>query len=316
MMLLSANTNVSTSLNWTSNGIWLANTDSLFTILETGVNQFVLSATDTIGCTLSDTFEIERILLELQLDSVIVYCIGDSVQLQAITNDSSIIRYNWTPNELIIGASDTEFVWLNALYSTLVSVEVENEVGCISNADAWLELMDLSPAVEIYADQDSVFSSQPIQLFSTFDSTYLYNWREDSLLSKLDIHDPWAHIESSHTFYLSVTNSFGCTTQDSIYIQYFNECDEPYIFMPNAFSPDGDGVNDILTVNGYVFDAMKLLIYNRWGELIFETTDQNYGWDGTYKGNLCAPDVYGFYLECNCKSGDIFIKKGNVTLLR
>ena len=80
LMVLSANTNVSTSLNWTSNGTWLANTDSLFTILETGVNQFVLSATDSIGCTLSDTIEIERILLELQLDSVIVYCIGDSVQ--------------------------------------------------------------------------------------------------------------------------------------------------------------------------------------------------------------------------------------------
>ena len=186
----------------------------MFTILETGVNQFVLSATDSIGCTLSDTIEIERILLELQLDSVIVYCIGDSVQLQAITNDSNIIRYSWTPNELILGTSDSEFVWLNALYSTAVSVEVENEAGCISNADTWLELMDLSPTVEIYADQDSVFSTQPIQLFSTFDSTFLYNWREDSLLSALDIYNPWAYIESSHTFYLSVTNSFGCTTKE------------------------------------------------------------------------------------------------------
>ena len=61
---------------------------------------------------------------------------------------------------------------------------------------------------------------------------------------------------------------------------------------------------------------MYFAVYDRWGQKMFETRDQNIGWDGTYDGKKLAPAVFGWYLEGTCESGDKFFKKGNVTLLR
>jgi gliding motility-associated-like protein len=92
-------------------------------------------------------------------------------------------------------------------------------------------------------------------------------------------------------------------------------CDHPYIYVPNSFTPNSDGLNDILYVRGkYVF-TMELKIFNRWGELVFETDDQTVGWDGTYKGQPLTPDTYVYHLKVDCGSGENLIK-GNVSILR
>jgi gliding motility-associated-like protein len=93
-------------------------------------------------------------------------------------------------------------------------------------------------------------------------------------------------------------------------------CIEPYIFIPQAFSPNGDGENDVLFVYGNPIDEIELVIYNRWGEKVFETRDKNFGWDGTYRNERQAPDVFAYYLRVLCVNGEEFVKKGNVTLLR
>jgi gliding motility-associated-like protein len=88
------------------------------------------------------------------------------------------------------------------------------------------------------------------------------------------------------------------------------------VFVPSAFSPDNDGHNDMLRVDGNNITSMTLQIYNRWGTLVFETSDQSMGWDGTYQGADLPPDVYGYYLQCTCDGGDSALLKGNITLLR
>ena len=94
------------------------------------------------------------------------------------------------------------------------------------------------------------------------------------------------------------------------------ECEEPYIFIPNAFTPNGDGSNDVLAVRGLGIQDLYLTIFDRWGERVFETRSQDDTWDGTFKGEKLPPDVYGFYLELTCWNGETFRKKGNITLLR
>ena len=93
-------------------------------------------------------------------------------------------------------------------------------------------------------------------------------------------------------------------------------CEEPFIFFPNAFTPNNDGENDVLRVLGTEIEAMELVIYNRWGEKVFETTDPNEGWDGTFKGERLPPDAYGFYLRVLCIGGEEYYKQGNVMLLK
>jgi gliding motility-associated-like protein len=93
-------------------------------------------------------------------------------------------------------------------------------------------------------------------------------------------------------------------------------CADPEIFVPNAFSPDADGLNDEVFVRGRFIESLFFQIYNRWGELVFETRDQQRGWDGTHRGELATPDVYVYYLEAFCIDGQRFEKKGNITLIR
>jgi gliding motility-associated-like protein len=93
-------------------------------------------------------------------------------------------------------------------------------------------------------------------------------------------------------------------------------CDRTYVYVPNAFSPNGDSENDVLYVRSAIATKILFRIFDRWGELIFETTDQNIGWDGTFKGKLMNPDTYDYYLEATCVQGEQKIIKGNVTLIR
>ena len=93
-------------------------------------------------------------------------------------------------------------------------------------------------------------------------------------------------------------------------------CIEPYIFLPNAFSPNGDMNNDILQLKGQFVEEMHLIIFDRWGQKVFESREQSFGWDGTFKGEELSPDTYGFYLTVRCIDGEEYFKKGNISLIR
>ncbi|MCC7026402.1 MAG: gliding motility-associated C-terminal domain-containing protein [Saprospiraceae bacterium] len=94
------------------------------------------------------------------------------------------------------------------------------------------------------------------------------------------------------------------------------ECDYTKVFIPNAFSPNGDHANDVLKVYGINTNKIHLVIYDRWGEKVFESFSTDDGWNGMYKGKYLAPDVYGYYLEADCFGKMEFVKKGNISLLK
>ena len=96
-------------------------------------------------------------------------------------------------------------------------------------------------------------------------------------------------------------------------------CPDPVnLTLPNAFSPNGDGVNDQFCIQGWndCIQSFRIMIFNRWGEKVFETTDINKGWDGTYKGQLMNTDVFVYRLEGKTHDGKGFSLKGNITLVR
>ncbi|MBN8851844.1 MAG: hypothetical protein BGO55_06060 [Sphingobacteriales bacterium 50-39] len=90
----------------------------------------------------------------------------------------------------------------------------------------------------------------------------------------------------------------------------------PLLDMPNAFTPGRFGQNSIFKVAGFGIDKMLLRIYNRWGQLVFQSTDQDTGWDGTYQGILQPMGVYAYTLEAQFSNGKHVSKKGDVTLIR
>lgn len=123
---------------------------------------------------------------------------------------------------------------------------------------------------------------------------------------------------SHNTIYnANVIDSFDCpkTLQVKV-IVVFPDCDTTNIFIPNAFSPNNDSHNDKLYVRAKNYDRIHWVIYNRWGEKVFEADDINTPWDGRYKGSELSPDVFGYCIEVYCFGGRKFIKKGNVSLLK
>lgn len=116
------------------------------------------------------------------------------------------------------------------------------------------------------------------------------------------------------TFVLTVTDSAGCMDYDSIVVFVEIPCDD--IFVPNAFSPNGDGQNDFLYVRGTCIESFTFSVYNRWGEKVFQTSDQSVGWDGNWRGVACENAVFTYAVIGYSVSGDPFKVHGNVSLVK
>ncbi|MBL7930593.1 MAG: gliding motility-associated C-terminal domain-containing protein, partial [Bacteroidia bacterium] len=115
-------------------------------------------------------------------------------------------------------------------------------------------------------------------------------------------------------YILTGYNSRSCFSTDTINVVVIEDCGEMYV--PNAFTPNNDGANDVLYVRGRCLQSLTFMVFNRWGEKVFETTDQSQGWDGTYKGEDMGTAVFVFRLEGKTYKGEAFTMKGNVTLIR
>jgi len=171
--------------------------------------------------------------------------------------------------------------------------------------------------ITIESDNNFIYSGETIALAATEDSEYTYNWTPSSSLDNPTIARPIASPTENTEYQLTVTNEQGCTASASIGVEVQEGiCEEPYIFLPNAFTPDGDGENDILYLRGAIISTMELIIYDRWGDEIFRSFSPDIGWDGTKQGKAQSAGVFGYYLFVECINGEEFRKQGNVSLLR
>jgi gliding motility-associated-like protein len=127
-------------------------------------------------------------------------------------------------------------------------------------------------------------------------------------------------INNDIEYKLKVTNFFGCSGEDAVRIKVF--CEDSQVYIPNAFSPDGDGRNDVFMVRGKgIMQVKSMRVFNRWGDLVFEKTnikpnDPTQGWDGLVRGVATGPDVFAYIVEVVCDNGIPYFYKGNVTLLK
>jgi gliding motility-associated-like protein len=119
---------------------------------------------------------------------------------------------------------------------------------------------------------------------------------------------------------VSVSNLGGCTAEAAVNV--FVICDGANVFIPNTFSPNGDGNNEIFYPRGTgLFSIKSFRIFNRWGEQIFEkysfkANDEKAGWDGSFKGQQQISDVYVYMMDIQCQNGSILVYKGNIALIK
>jgi gliding motility-associated-like protein len=151
-----------------------------------------------------------------------------------------------------------------------------------------------------------------VQLFAS--GGVAYAWFPTDSLSDAGIAAPIAAPTSSTWYTVYVTAENGCGRFDSVFVEVLDRC--AGLLLPNAFTPDGDGRNDAFRIQPIGDDQLvEMTVFNRWGELIFQSANAEIGWDGTYRGKPQPLGVYLYVLRFRCDGAD-FQKSGTVTLLR
>ena len=141
-----------------------------------------------------------------------------------------------------------------------------------------------------------------------------WNFGDNSSLNYVDYDPEYTYSDTGiFEIKLIVFNSYSCSDTSYQLVEILPVDD---IFVPSAFSPNGDGFNDVMYVRGRKIKEVKFVIYNRWGEKVFETTDKNIGWNGRHRGEKAQSSVYVYYVEAEVEDVGRVEQKGNITLVR
>jgi gliding motility-associated-like protein len=242
-------------------------------------------------------------------------CLGDSVLLNR--NGDPLLIYSWSPPDFL---SETDFYSPLSKPTRDITYNVritDTATNCVYYRKTNIAIRGSSDPLVITATKDTIFLGASTQLSANSRPRVVYSWFPTNGLSNpLDPNTSASPTETT-TYTLTETDEFGCTRISQITIVVVNRiCDFPFIFMPNAFTPNGDANNDILYLRASPFDTGNFSIWNRWGEKVFETNDLNIGWDGTYQSSPLPPDVFAYQFRVICPDGKISEGKGNVTLIR
>ena len=188
-------------------------------------------------------------------------------------------------------------------------------------ADTFLQeihLLETMGTLAISANPAEIMAGETSQLNVDFPGAISYAWQLAEGLSALDISNPTATPSATTTYTVTAFLPNGCKRTGQVTVKVIPPpCDEPFVFFPTGFSPNGDGENDFLKLEASVVPAeLYWAVFNRWGEKIFETSNLDDTWDGTYQGKDQPAETYGYLLRVICLDGQELIKKGNVSLLR
>ena len=196
-------------------------------------------------------------------------------------------------------------------------ISLSTSEGCDSIINLTLVVNPL-PVIDAVADRTTALPDEQIQLNVLTQETLSYNWQPIEILSNSTLQNPTAFITAPTWFVVSTENKTTlCTIEDSVFIGLdFLPCIKENIFIPNAFTPNGDELNDKLFVRTTILKSFHFEIYDRWGHKVFETDSTAEGWDGNYKGQPAQVETYGYFLTGECVQGDKISLKGNLTLLR
>ncbi len=268
------------------------------------------------GCFLEDSVRVSLFEGQIQLDTFMEICLGDSAQILATVTSPDSLTYSWSPSMDILSGNGSNLIWVKPNATTTYTLTATNRAGCVITKSIRVRVspLPLFP-FGVTANPDTIFAGQLVQL-NVVPKGYNYSWTPSSLVSNSSISDPTTSPSSTTTFGVTVEDTTCARSAEVTVVLIDVVCGPPDLFVPNAFSPNGDGENDLLRVRGNNITDMTLRIYHRWGEKVFESTDQSQGWDGTYKGKECDPAVFVYYLDATCLGGETYQEKGNITLIR
>lgn len=282
----------------------------------TTATQYIVTGTSAQGCVKKDTIKIDVAFpFKMTVGRGDTLCVGESATLIA----TGAAAYRWSPST---GLSSTNLPVVKAAPSSTTRYMLvgSDSVGCFKDTAYFPVTVYPIPTVNAGADISmNVGQTRTIMPVVSADVTQAL-WTPSAGVVRSVF--PGIQIKPNNTtdYQVTVSNPGGCTATDNIRVQVL--CNNANVFIPNTFSPNGNGMNEVFYPRGTgLFSIRSLRIFNRWGEMVFENAhfkanDPASGWNGTFRGQKLNPDVFVYVFEIICDNNETLIYKGDITLIR
>ena len=241
-------------------------------------------------------------------------CFGSTTRLAG----SGGAVYHWTPSAYLSNPDSPNPVVSIPRPGTYVYVlDVTTANGCRSVRSDTVRIT-VQPPIRLFAGRDTILvSNQPLQLNVTDLSgsgLVSYSWSPSFGLNNPFLQNPVATVNRDTRYVVTARTADGCSASDDISIKVFNG---PDIFVPTGFTPNGDGLNDLLRpVYAGIRELKYFSVFSRWGERVFSTNNMSAGWDGTYKSQKQDGNVFVWEVKGVDYAGHVIRKKGTAVLIR
>lgn len=269
---------------------------------------------DAIGCTDTATLVVR---VDTPATAVAGWdttiCLGESVSL--FSSGGEIVY--WMPQ--VPGEIDRPYSFNPLVTPSSTTVFIAHITNGVCPFDTAAVNVTVMPPPDVRTiDNTTILRGTNIQLVTTVDRYHTIVWSPVDSLSCANCLSPFASPDAKITYTVTIIDEFGCVNTDEVTINVTVGCEEDQIFVANAFTPNGDNINDRVYVRLIGLEKMNYFkVYDRWGKLMFETKNVHEGWDGTGKdGEKLNTGVYVYVCEAVCYYKQTIVKSGNVTLIK
>ncbi|MES2374643.1 MAG: gliding motility-associated C-terminal domain-containing protein [Bacteroidota bacterium] len=243
------------------------------------------------------------------------YCINNAVLFTNTSTPITQLSYQWSDNTGKTSTAASPSFTFTQTGTVNMKLKISSVTCPLVTDSITQSLVIEQPVTAIRMPLVNVGVNESTALQARTFAGASYTWAPITGLSNTLIYNPAIVTASEQDYKISIKAPSGCITVDSLLVRIFDK----RIYVPNAFTPNGDGVNDKLFVN-IIGTGIRTLsyfrVYNRFSRLVFETTNAGTGWDGTVNGALQPIDTYLWVAEAKDVNGTSIIRRGNVSLLR
>lgn len=295
---------------WTSNGTFISTLDSI-SALPSATTNYIITVSDECGTSVSDTitYTILSPPLLTSINEIPEICPGDSVFISVNASGGfGNYHYYWeATGDTVAG------IWVKPFSTTSYIVQVSDDCQTFS-VPAIAQVIVVKPDADFGVFSQNLIEGLPITFQNLTQNGYVYDWYFSDGGSSILINP--SHVFESpgeYTVTLVATDAKGCVDSITKPISIYEEF---YIYIPNSFFPDGDRYNDFFSGSFVGVKWIKMEIFNRWGESLFYTEDQDFKWDGTYQNKRVPDGTYTWKLTYKPNRGIDEMMTGHVNVLR
>jgi len=279
----------------------------------------LLTLSDSTTCNAKDTLakiiKFNGLRVSAGFTSNDTVCIGTQATFTNTATNGAIYTYYFSNGQSTSGsATSTNYQFPDTGSYTIIQV-VLNSAAC-NGADTFKRSIYVTagPVADFSFTPVIPVTNTPVSYTNLSTGAVRYNWDFGDNTSSTDVNP--THMFKRTGDYSTCLTAYNTLSCPSKLCKLVSADIQPLADLPTGFSPNGDGANEVLYVRGAAIQTMDLMVFNRWGQMVFETTDQAKGWDGTYNGKPQEMDSYAYVLRVTFIDGTTLQKKGNVTLLR